>query len=154
MGLSCKESNDKRGPVFAGHGSVNTSKSTVVPEGTSITFFSKDGAVITDDLGVAIENWEALNDSYHRTFEAGESIPLYCLYPTCGALNIQPTSTQVNRATTIDELLKPDMGNCRWAACTFDEDHENADLIFHTDGVYKKINGEFFVEVDGKWIKA
>jgi RHS repeat-associated protein len=156
LGLVCKEGEgkSKRVVVFAGHGSVNTSKSTVVPEGTSITFFSKDGAVITDDLGVAIENWEPLDEAYQRTFKSGETIPMYCLYPTCGALNIQPTSTQVNRPTTIDELLKSDMGNCRWAACTFDEDHENADLIFHTDGVYKKINGEFFVEVEGKWIKA
>lgn len=154
LGLKCKENDDKRATVFAGHGSVNMTKSTVVPEGTSITFFSKDGAVITDDLGVAIENWEPLNDAYQRTFKSGEAIPMYCLYPNCGALNIQPTSMQVNRPTTIDQLLKPDMGNCRWAACTFDEDHENADLIFHTDGVYKKVNGEYFVEVEGKWIKA
>ncbi len=154
LGLSCKEDKYKKGVVFAGHGSVKISKSTVVPDGTSITFFSKDGAVITDDLGVAIENWDPLDDAYHRTFTSGETIPMYCLYPNCGSLNIQPTSTQVNRPTTIDKLLKPDMGNCRWAACTFDEDHENANLIFHTDGVYKKVNGQYFVEVDGKWIKA
>src|SRR5690606_34353035 len=47
--------------VFAGHGSLNPGRTHKVPDGTSLTVYSIDGATISDRLGQAIEKGDDLS---------------------------------------------------------------------------------------------
>ncbi|MFV8783264.1 RHS repeat-associated core domain-containing protein [Microbulbifer sp. SA54] len=156
-GLSSKDCDLNGGGkriVFAGHGSVNERKMVKVPEGTSVTIYSSPGATITDDLGVAIENGIPLeHGAFSKVYGPGEEMPELTLFPNCGKLNLQPTSRTVNVDTTIDKLLRPNMGECHWAACTYDPNHKNSNLIYHTDGVYKEESDGFYKQVGEGWEK-
>ena len=70
------------------------------------------------------------------TFTEGQIIPEYILYPNCGNLNIDPLSCQTQTATPIGELLKPNMGECHWAACSSIAGHELETVMYDTSGIY------------------
>ena len=144
-----------KNPKFAGHGSINPGRMHEIPEGTSLTVYSVDGATISDPLGQAIERGEDLSGLYSKTYMPGDKVPELVLHPNCGKLNICATSVQVKRETKINELLKPNMGKCDWAACTHIPGNKNENIIHHTDGSYymdpksNKITHKY----DGEWVK-
>lgn len=122
------------GTAFAGHGGFRLSYGfTRVPEGTSITLYSRLGSSISDRLGLAIENGTVgtpvqrgsgnllayLFSPFRNpvTYRSGDLIPNYALHPPEG-LNILSSSVTVNRTTNLNQLLRPNMGNVHWAACT------------------------------------
>jgi hypothetical protein len=151
--------------VFAGHGTIEP-ETFIMPAGTSLTIYSRPGAVISDDLGQVIE---ALGDSssivksnsnlgglYKRTYNAGDTTPNLVLhnpkdYPPLE--NISDTSVTVKKSTPVSKLLNENMGSCHWAACTHIDGHANENLIYHTDGVYKTEGDKVFKEIDGEWIE-
>ncbi|WP_097459414.1 RHS repeat-associated core domain-containing protein [Mangrovitalea sediminis] len=151
-GLSAKKE-DCQGVVFAGHGSIDENNHFVMPQGTELTVYSLPGSTITDDLGVAIEDWDPLEGVYKKTYKPGDKIPMLTLHPDDGQLTINPNSYQVKRDTNIDELLKPNMGGCRWAACTWKAGHPNSNMIFHVDGVYKQLGTKYFKQDGEEWIE-
>jgi hypothetical protein len=79
---------------------------------------------------------------------------VYILQPNCGKLNIANTSTQVAKDTPINNLLTENMGECKWAACTYKPGHPNSNLVYHTDGVFKEINGDWYKQIDGQLVLA
>lgn len=110
------------GTVFSGHGEYNAVDGyTTVPDGTSVTMFSKWGGVITDELGNAIENGEVPSGTFMDTAGPGDTIPNYTLDEP-GGLNIDYSCNPitVTSPTTLDSLLQPGMGDTYWAACTYD----------------------------------
>ncbi|BFM12783.1 hypothetical protein R50072_29360 [Simiduia litorea] len=132
-----KESKTSSGDkeIFSGHGDYSaTDGVVVVPEGTKITFYSEHGATITDDLGNAIEQNQDLSKVYKKTYEAGDAIPNYALYPG-DDLNITGNPTTVKDRTLLKDLLKPDQGDCHWAACTYDASADASNRVYDIDGI-------------------
>jgi hypothetical protein len=126
------------GTVFSGHGSYEIgSGMVVVPEGTSLTVYSKFGSTITDRLGNIIETGGDLSNVYKRTYVAGEKLPNYTLHAPNG-LSIQGNPFTVNSPTPLTDLLMPGMGNCSWAACTYNWRAPNSNLVFDTVGIANK----------------
>ena len=122
--------------VFAGHGSINLEREFVVPEGTTLTVYAVDGAMISDRLSGAIERREEINPPYKKKFNPGDVIPEYVLYPNCGNLVLDPSTRQVTNATPISELLEPNMGDCHWAACSHVRGHDYENVLYDTGGIY------------------
>lgn len=93
---------------------------TVVPPGTTITFYAYHGQNISDPLGNAIEENKLHPDQYRVTYYPGDRIPNYALVPPKG-LEIHKTPgvelVTVAQPTSLHELLKPGMGAVHWAAC-------------------------------------
>jgi hypothetical protein len=106
----------------------------VVPDGSSLTLYSEHGATISDQLGNVIETGGDVSNVYSKTFQAGETIPNYTLYPPEG-LNILGGKT-VDSPTALSELLEPNMGDVHWAACTSAEGTPASTIMYHTDGIY------------------
>ncbi|WP_373569153.1 putative adhesin [Streptomyces alfalfae] len=52
-----------------------------------------------------------------QAFEPGDELPNH-MSKTPDKLAIHEGSTTVERTTPLSELLKPNMGDCHWAACT------------------------------------
>ncbi|XVJ69144.1 MAG: hypothetical protein HEQ39_05515 [Rhizobacter sp.] len=126
------------GTVFSGHGSYEIGSGiAVVPEGTSLTVYSKFGSTITDRLGNIIETGGDLSNVYRRTYSAGEKLPNYTLHAPNG-LSIQGNPFTVNSPTPLTDLLMPGMGNCSWAACTYNWRATNSNLVFDTVGIANK----------------
>jgi hypothetical protein len=120
------------GSVFSGNGSYEIGSGiTVVPEGTSLTVFSKFGATISDRLGNVVETGGDLSMVYSRTYTAGERLPNYTLHTPDGLL-IKGNPVTVSAPTPLSDLLKPSMGPCQWAACTYKGRAANADTMFDT----------------------
>jgi len=105
-----------------------------MPDGTSLTTFSKFGSTISDPLGNVIETGGDLSKVYKRTYGPGDRIPNYTLHPP-GDLKIKGSPITVDKSTQLSELLKPDMGECRWAACTHNPKAVNADIMYSKDGI-------------------
>ena len=104
--------------VLAGHGGHTPADGHVtVPPNTSFTVYAEHGATISDPLGNAVERGQIPNSVFSKTYVAGESVPNYTLYPGPD-LTIEASSTTVTRPTLLSDLLKPDMGEVHWAACT------------------------------------
>lgn len=123
------------GTIFSGHGSYELGSGiTVVPEGTSLTVYSKFGATITDRLGNVVETGGDLSSVYSRTYVAGERLPNYTLHAPDG-LAIKGSPVTVSTPTLISDLLKPSMGECQWAACTYNWRASNASTVFDTLGI-------------------
>ena len=131
------EAEPPSGPtIFSGHGGHDPSDGTVtVPEGTSVTVYSEYGATISDRLGNQVETGGDLSNVYSQTFGPGEEMPNYTLYPPDG-LNIQGDPVTVDKATPLSDLLQPDMGDCRWAACTYNPASASANTMYDTQGIF------------------
>jgi hypothetical protein len=113
--------------VFSGHGGYEVigeglkhemgSGLTTIPEGTSLTVYSRLGGTISDSLGNAIETGQGLSGVYSKTFGPGMQAPNYTLFPAKG-LNIMGNPVTVANPTRLSDLLVSGMGSCHWAACT------------------------------------
>jgi hypothetical protein len=121
--------------VFSGHGAYEIGSGVaVVPSGTSLTIYSKFGATITDRLGNVVETAGDLSKVYSRTYGPGDRLPNYTLYPPEG-LNLQGNPVTVSTPTRVSDLLKTGMGECHWAACTYNWRASNSELVFDTVGI-------------------
>ncbi len=126
------------GTIFSGHGGYEIGSGiTVVPEGTTLTVYSKFGSTITDRLGNLIETEGDLSSVYSRTYAAGDRLPNYTLYAPDG-LVLKGNPVTVSSPTPLSDLLKPDMGGCQWAACTYNWRASNANTVFDTLGIANK----------------
>jgi RHS repeat-associated protein len=146
-----------RDVVFAGHGSLNPNRTVVVPEGTTLTLYSYPGATISDPLGLRIEKGQIPDNIYKKTFSPGDKVPELFLHPNCGDLILKDTSCQTKEIVSIEDLLRPNMGDCHWAACTYvNSVHKNAKIMHHTDGVHfiDKKAGVHKKYIDGNWVDA
>ncbi|WP_431043422.1 putative adhesin [Streptomyces sp. P1-3] len=108
--------------VFAGHGYLRRgSGETVVPEGTTISFYVPDGDRIPGLNGLAVESGVYPEGGYVVKYEAGERIPDYTLAAPEGtfgmSFSIMEGSVTVAERTLLSKLLKPNMGSVHWAAC-------------------------------------
>ncbi|WP_256673440.1 putative adhesin [Nocardia cyriacigeorgica] len=103
--------------VFAGHGVLmRDAGTTVVPEGTYISFYVADGELLPGLNGLAVEAGVYPTGYYVETFGPGDTIPNYTLR-TPDRLSIMENSSTVSEAATLADLLQPGMGNTHWAAC-------------------------------------
>jgi hypothetical protein len=129
--------------VFSGHGGFFPENgTTVVPEGTSITFYSEHGSTITDPLGNAVETNQDVSQVFKRYYGPGDTVPNYTLMPP-GDLKILGSPTTVTQDTNLSELLKPGMGNTHWAACTYNPDAIGANLRFTLIGIFDETLKQF-----------
>ncbi len=88
-----------------------------VPEGTSVTVYSRFGTPISDSLGNAIELNRVRAGAYTKTYMPGSRMPNFTLAPPNG-LNIQGNPITVSQPTRLNYLLRPNMGACHFAACS------------------------------------
>lgn len=130
--------------VFSGHGDWARGY-TVVPKGTSVTLYSKFGGMISDRLGNAIETGQDVSKVYSRTYGAGQRVRNYTLHAP-DDLTIKGNPTTVSKPTPLSKLLRPGMGDCHWAACTYYSKSRNADAMYDTIGVVNIRTG--------KWLKT
>jgi hypothetical protein len=108
--------------VLAGHGYLERSAGeVVVPKGTTVTFYIKDGEKLPGLNGVAVEGGSYPAGGYWETFKEGDRIPNYTLAPPegsgGGSFTVYENSTTVAQRTSLSELMKENMGNVHWAAC-------------------------------------
>ncbi len=104
------------GKAFAGHGHVlEGAPTTIVPEGTSITFHVRHGEGMWNYDAMLVE--KGVYGSFSETFGPGARIPNYILDAPDSMLTIMSKSHTVNVPTTLGDLLKPGMGRVDWAAC-------------------------------------
>lgn len=100
----------------------DSSPVTVLPQGTSLTFWTEHGNTIPDALGNAIETGGNITVEQFpeaagaRSYLPGSVVPNYTLYPPTG-LNIMGNPITVTSPTSLSSLLQPGMGNVNWAAC-------------------------------------
>lgn len=71
---------------------------------------------------------------YSRTYGSGARVPNYTPFPPEG-LAIEGSPVTVATPARVSDLLKPGMGDCHWAACTWNPKAENANLMYDTSGV-------------------
>ncbi|WP_244923930.1 RHS repeat-associated core domain-containing protein [Enhygromyxa salina] len=104
------------GRAFAGHGELRLGAGNVtVPEGTSLTFYSKHGKSLTDRAGRRVERGSRFGLRRYKFFP-GDRVPNYTLKPPDG-LKIRQNSITVATPTPLSDLLVPNMGDLDWAAC-------------------------------------
>lgn len=107
--------------VLAGHGYLTRrAGETVVPEGTTISFYVQHGDTLPGLNGLTVERG-VYPGGYVEKFKPGDVIPNYTLAPPAstggGGFSVFENSTTVGKETSLGELLKPGMGNVHWAAC-------------------------------------
>ena len=94
---------------------------TVVPPGTTVTFYCWHGMTISDQLGTAIEQNKLLPEQFRVTYYPGDRIPNYTLtQPMTLHINKETPGVRVitvKQPTSLAQLLKPGMGAVHWAAC-------------------------------------
>lgn len=102
--------------ILSGHGGIaaGDTATTVIPEGTSVRFYSPHDTSIYDSVGNAIES--GAPPPPVQVSRAGEAVPDYTLFPPDG-LNIVGNPTTVTSPTRLSSLLGPNMGDVDWAAC-------------------------------------
>lgn len=101
--------------VFAGHGRWNFWNGwTKVPNGTSLSMYSKHGQSLSDRNGFLIEAGSP--PPAVQVYNSGQRVRNYTLYPAKG-LTVLHSSVTVDRAHTLGTLLQPNAGACHWAAC-------------------------------------
>jgi hypothetical protein len=99
---------------------------TEVPEGTTVTTWTRTGNTISDDLGQLIERGDyqaiaadprlASEATFARSHLPGSKLPDFTLGPPEG-LNVMSASRTVAQPTKLSQLLTQDMGHIDWAAC-------------------------------------
>ncbi|WP_342776404.1 putative adhesin [Streptomyces armeniacus] len=103
--------------MFSGHGGIRAGDGNpvIVPEGTSISMYSRHGEPITDALGNQIETRAPVPV---EVYGPGEKLPNYSLFPPSG-LKIEgvPRNVTVVGETPLSHLMQPNMGPVHWAAC-------------------------------------
>ncbi|MFD7610470.1 putative T7SS-secreted protein [Streptomyces sp. NPDC059828] len=101
--------------VFSGHGSWDPANGfTVIPEGTSITFYSPHGYGLNNRAALDVEqgaNWDTI-----ETVNEGKMVPNYTLSPA-PELPRMSESIDVVGDMNLSDLLYPHMGPTHWAAC-------------------------------------
>ncbi|TDC10167.1 type IV secretion protein Rhs, partial [Streptomyces sp. 8K308] len=120
--------------VFSGHGGFRVltlfQRSVVVPEGTSIAFYSRHGQAIANTVGGAVEIGRPLpivdtatgnvvrveNPVPVQVFGPGDRVPNYTLYPP-EELRVRGDPITVGSPTRLGDLLQPNLGQVHWAAC-------------------------------------
>jgi len=130
---------------FSGHGSLGNgmpgdlySELFTIPEGSSLTTYTKPGGTISDRLGQLIETGGNTNSIlYKRTYNPGDLAPVVKLYPPDG-LNIMGNPITVTSPTDVRDLMKQYPGECHWAACMYHPDSPNADFMNDTRGKKSK----------------
>jgi len=102
--------------VFSGHGSLEPGAgTTIVPEGTEVRFYTKHGDPIWDSEANVIEAAPGSTPAV-QVYGPGSAVPNYTLRPP-EDLRIVGNPVTVKAPTRLDQLLKPGMGTCHWAAC-------------------------------------
>jgi hypothetical protein len=115
------------GQALAGHGELRFGAGEfVVPEGTSISFYSGRGLGIPDEMGQLIEAGDYAKIMANPEFRVltegavthlpGSTVPNWTLKAPSN-LRIYRNSTTVEDATSLSDLLQPGMGPIDWAAC-------------------------------------
>jgi len=92
----------------------------VVPEGTTITFYSVHGQPISNQLGQRIDQQKVDFAQFRVTYYPGNRIPNYALLPPLGLRVLRApgvTTVQVNQPTSLRDLVRPGMGSVYWSAC-------------------------------------
>jgi hypothetical protein len=135
------------GAVFSGHGVFKNDGETIVPTGTSITFYAEHGAKISDELGNMIEEHKDVSGFYKKTFKAGDRIPNYMLLPPKD-LDVKGDPITVDKPTRLSNLLIPNMGTVSWAACTYDPTSENSKKEFHVSGILNSKSNQYITRYD------
>ncbi|MFE2497657.1 WXG100 family type VII secretion target [Streptomyces scopuliridis] len=107
--------------VLAGHGYLEfDAGETIVPPGTSISFYVPHGERIPGLNGVAVEGGSYPGAAIEK-FGPGDKIPNYTLAPPeakgSGGFTVYENSTTVAHRTKLSELLESGMGDVHWAAC-------------------------------------
>lgn len=139
---------------FSGHGSWDPKNGTfTVPAGASVTVFSEHGGKITDELGNLIETDGDTSKVFSRTYHAGSDMPNYTLEAPVG-LTIKGSPTTVTKPTLLSDLVKPGMGNCKWAACTYDPKGPAFNQVFSSKGVIAKTIDPLTKQVTKTWLKV
>jgi hypothetical protein len=119
--------------ILSGHGGASGDMMTV-PQGTSITVYSEHGATISDRLGNAIETGGDTSGVWQKTYNPGDQMPDYILSEPTN-LNIMGNPTTVTQDTRLSDLVQPNMGCVKWAACTYDPTLPSSNLMYDTHGV-------------------
>jgi len=102
--------------ALAGHGSWDPANGyLIVPPGTTIIFYGPAGSPISDELGQQIEDGQ-VTQRYHQVYQPGDRVPDYTLGAPDG-LSIRAGSARVTGDMRLSQMLKPDQGSLRWAAC-------------------------------------
>ena len=78
---------------------------------------------------------------YSKTFQAGEEIPDYTIYPP-DDLNIMGTPQTVSRPTLLSELVHGGMGPVDLAVCTYDATCPTG-KVYDVDGIFDDWTGTF-----------
>ena len=135
--------------ILSGHGALvvgDSSPLTMLPQGTSLTFWTEHGNSISDALGDAIETGGNNSPQFPEAAGArsalpGSFVPNYTLYPPTG-LNILGNPTTVTSPTSLGNLLQPGMGNVNWAACRNVITRKSTNMYFQDLTPYTYLNRE------------
>ena len=112
--------------AFAGHGLWFVRNGYVtVPSGTTLTFWMRHGTLLPDDMARHIEAGYIMdlpvlwnhNLPGAMSYLPGSVIPNYTLAPPSGTMVFMKRSITVTQDTTLNVLLRPNMGHMHWAAC-------------------------------------
>ncbi|WP_405676096.1 DUF6531 domain-containing protein [Streptomyces sp. NBC_01511] len=105
--------------VYSGHGGIQAGDGmpVIVPEGTSISMYSRHGEPISDWLGNQIETGTKHANPL-EIYGPGEKLPDYTLYPpdTLSILGL-PRNLTVDNPYYLSQLIQENMGMVHWAAC-------------------------------------
>ncbi len=117
--------------ALTGHGARISPELIVVPDGTAVTLPRRNHKIL-EITGQKIESgdWEGLADlaRYNKeiardldgmtTWLPGAKVPNYTLFPPDEFTTIFQASHSVSDLTLLSNILRPNMGNIHWAACT------------------------------------
>lgn len=124
---------------ISGHGDYHSGDGTfTVPADTSVTVYGEHGSPITQSLGNLIESGGDTSRVFKKTYYPGETMPNYTLLPP-DDMNIVGTPHTVDRATTLSDLLQPNMGAVDFVACLGSWNHR----VFDVHGIYHQDTYDF-----------
>lgn len=124
---------------ISGHGDYRSGDGTfTVPADTSVTVYGEHGSPITQSLGNLIESGGDTSRVFKKTYYPGETMPNYTLLPP-DDMNIVGTPHTVDRATTLSDLLQPNMGAVDFVACLGSWNHR----VFDVHGIYHQDTYDF-----------
>lgn len=122
--------------VYSGHGGYDPADGEfVVPARSSVTVYAEHGASITDELGQAVETNQDVSKVFRQTYDSGQVMPNYTLYPPDEKIVIKGDPVTVQRPTKISDLIKEGQGECHWAACLASDNTPASHKAFDICGV-------------------
>jgi hypothetical protein len=128
--------------VLGGHGGYKpeiSPKTTVIPDGTTLTRWVQHDRNLESTIGLLIEKGRyddiaKFFNEYHlykkgdfkyqemltgaQSFLPGAEIPNYVHKPPTPEISIHEKATSAAKVTPLSEILEPNMGHIDWAACT------------------------------------